>query len=101
MCRGCDRCQRLGKLSHRHMMPLNSILVVDLFDVWGIDFMGPFPMSFGYSYILVGVDYVSKWVKVIPCKANDHRLVLKFLKENIFSRFRVLKVIISDEGFTF
>ncbi|RVW67291.1 Gag-Pol polyprotein [Vitis vinifera] len=64
----------------------------------GIDFMGPFPMSFGYSYILVGVDYVSKWVKKIPCKRNDHRVVLKFLKENIFSRFGVSKAIISDGG---
>ena len=39
---------------------LNPILIVDLFYVWGNDFMGPFPMSFGYSYILVRVDYVSK-----------------------------------------
>ncbi|RVW85808.1 Pol polyprotein [Vitis vinifera] len=70
----------------------------DLFDVWGIDFMGPFPMSFGNSYILVGVDYVSKWVEAIPCKHNDHRVVLKFLKENIFSRFGVPKAIISDGG---
>ena len=78
-------------------MPLNPILIVDLFYVWGIDFMGPFLMSFSYSYILVGVDYVSKWVEVISCKRNDHRL-LKFLKENIFSRFGVPKAIISDEG---
>ena len=82
----------------RHMMPLNSILVVDLFDVWGIDFMGPFPSSFGYLYILVGVDYVSKWVEAVPCKAADHRVVLKFLKENIFSKFGVPKAIISDGG---
>ena len=41
MCRVCDRCQRLGKLSRRHMMPLNPILVVELFDVWGINFMEP------------------------------------------------------------
>ena len=59
VCRACDKCQRLGKISRCHMMPLNPILVVDLFDVWGIDFMGPFPVSFGYIYILVGVDYVS------------------------------------------
>ncbi|KAL6327437.1 hypothetical protein AAG906_019750 [Vitis piasezkii] len=70
----------------------------DLFDVWGIDFMRPFPMSFGNSYILVGVDYVSKWVEAIPCKHNDHKVVLKFLKENIFSRFGVPKAIISDGG---
>ena len=80
------------------MMPLNPILVVDLFDVWGIDFMGPFPMSFIYSYILVRVYYVSKWVEAIPCKSNDHRIVLKFLKENIFSKFGVPKAIISDGG---
>ncbi|KAL6310865.1 hypothetical protein AAG906_027305 [Vitis piasezkii] len=69
-------------------MPMNPILIVELFDVWGIDFMGPFPMSFGNSYILVGVDYVSKWVEAIPCKQNDHRVVLKFLKENIFQDLR-------------
>ena len=79
-------------------MPLNPILVVDLFDVWGIDFVGPFPSSFGYVYILVGVDYVSKWVEAVPCRAADHREVFKFLKENIFSIFGVLKAIISDEG---
>ena len=77
---------------------LEPNLVVDLFDVWGIDFMGPFPVSFGYSYILVGVDYLSKWVEEIPYKVADHRVVLKFLKENIFSRFGVPKAIISDGG---
>ncbi|WJZ95596.1 hypothetical protein VitviT2T_014355 [Vitis vinifera] len=95
MCKSCDRCQRVGKLTHKNMMPLNPILIVDLFYVWGIDFMGSFPMSFGYSYILVGVDYISKWVEAVPCKHNDHRVVLK---ENIFSRFGVPKAIISDGG---
>ena len=80
------------------MMPLNQISVVELFDVWDIDFMGPFPTSYGHAYILVGVDYVSKWVEAIPCKTNDHRVVLKFLKANIFSRFGVPKAIISDGG---
>ncbi|WJZ92680.1 hypothetical protein VitviT2T_011664 [Vitis vinifera] len=98
MCRSCDRCQRLGKLTKRNQMPMNPILIVDLFDVWGIDFMGSFPMYFGNSYILVGVDYVSKWVEAIPYKHNDYRVVLKFLKENIFSRFGVPKAIISDGG---
>ena len=53
------------------MMPLKPILVVELFDIRGIDFMGLFPSSFGYSYILVGVDYVSKWVEAIACKHNE------------------------------
>ena len=98
MCKQCDKCQRLGKISRRHMMPLNPILVVEFFDVWGIDFMGPFPTSFGYAYILVGVDYVSKWVEAVPCRVGDNKAVLKFQKENIFSRFGVPKAIISDGG---
>ena len=98
MCKQCNKCQRLGKISRRHMMPLNSILVVKLFDVWGIDFMGPFPTSFGYTYILVGVDYVSKLVEAMSCKVADPKAVLKFLKENIFSRFGVPKAIINDGG---
>ena len=60
--------------------------------------MGPFPASFGYVYILVGVDYVSKWVEAVPCRAADHMVVLKFLKENIFSRFGVPNSIINDGG---
>ena len=60
--------------------------------------MGPFHTSFGYSYILVGFDYLFKWVEAIPCKTNDHRVVLKFIKENVFSRFGVPKSIISDGG---
>ena len=98
MCKQCDKCQRLGKISRHHMMPLNPILVIELFDVWGINFMGPFPTSFDYAYILVGVDYVSKWVEEVACRAADHKAVLKFLKENIFSRFGVPKAIISDGG---
>ena len=98
MCKECEKCQRLGKISHRHMMPLNPIFVVNLFDVWGIDFMGPFPPSLGYLYILVGVNYVSKWVEAVPCRVADHSVVLKFLKENIFSRFGVPKAIISYGG---
>ena len=41
-------------------MPLTPILVIEIFDCWGIDFMGPFPPSCGYLYILLSVDYVSK-----------------------------------------
>ncbi|RVW58664.1 hypothetical protein CK203_102748 [Vitis vinifera] len=81
----------------RNQMPMNPILIVDLFDVLGIDFMGPFPMSFGNSYILVGVDYVSKWVETIPCKHNDHRVVLKFSRRTS-SQDLGCKAIISDGG---
>jgi len=83
----CPRCQIIGRISKDNMMPLNSILKIESFDVWGIDFMGLFPRSFGNQYILVVMDYVSKWVEAIPSKINDNKVVVKFLKENIFSRF--------------
>lgn len=79
-------------------MPLTSMMEVELFGVWGIDFMGPFPLSFNNQYILVAVDYVSKWVEAIPTQTNDSRVVMKFMKKNIFSRFGVPRAIISDEG---
>ena len=88
----------MGNISHRNQMPLNNILIVELFDVWGIDFMGPFPSSFGYTYILVAVDYVSKWVEAIPTKTNDHKVVLKVLRDNIFTRFGTPRAVISDGG---
>ena len=47
-------------------MPMTLILEVEIFDFWGIDFMGPFPHSHKKEYILVAADYVSKWVKAIP-----------------------------------
>ena len=94
----CDRCQRTGNIGRRNEMPLNGILEVEIFDVWGIDFMGPFPSSFGNQYILVCVDYVSKWVEAIASPTNDGRVVTKFLRKHIFSRFGTPRAIISDGG---
>ncbi|CAL8084600.1 unnamed protein product [Prunus armeniaca] len=97
-CRSCDRCQRVGNQSKRNEMPQQSILVVELFDVWGIDFMGPFPMSHGNQYILVAVEYVSKWVEAIAAPTNQGSVVLKFLQGVIFPRFGTPRVILSDGG---
>nr|GFA36085.1 reverse transcriptase domain-containing protein [Tanacetum cinerariifolium] len=65
--------------------------------VWGIDFMEPFPSSKGNKYILVVVDYLSKWVEAKSLPTNDARVVVKFLK-SLFSRFGTPKAIISDRG---
>ncbi|XP_073019208.1 uncharacterized protein [Primulina eburnea] len=77
LAKSCDRCQWIGNISRRHEFPLTNILEVELFDVWGIDFMGAFPSSFGQSYILLAVDYVSKWVEAIATNTNDARVVAK------------------------
>nr|GFA04106.1 reverse transcriptase domain-containing protein [Tanacetum cinerariifolium] len=66
-------------------MPHNSIQICEIFDVWGIDFMGPFPSSKGNKYIFVAVDYLSKWVEAKALPTNDTRVVVKFLK-SLFSR---------------
>ena len=63
--------------------------------------MGPFPPSCGDLYILLAIDYVSKWVEAIPTRTNDHKVVLIFLKEHIFSCFEVPRAIISDGGLHF
>ena len=97
-CKRCIECQKLGRIIRRNMMPMSPILEIEVFDCWGIDFMGPFPQSFGNLYILLAVDYVSRWVEAIACKVNDHKTVLKFLREHILSRFGLPKAIISDNG---
>ncbi|GJW81773.1 reverse transcriptase domain-containing protein [Tanacetum coccineum] len=75
----------------------NLTQVCEIFDVWGIDFMGPFPSSRGNQYILVAIDYVSKWVEAKALPTNDARVVVKFLKQ-LFSRFGTPRDIISDRG---
>ncbi|GJT93710.1 reverse transcriptase domain-containing protein [Tanacetum coccineum] len=75
--KNCDSCQRQGKISQRDEMPQNSIQVCEIFDVWGIDFMGPFPSSRGNKYILVAVDYLSKWVEAKALPTNDARVFAK------------------------
>ncbi|KAK8713709.1 hypothetical protein V6N13_148920 [Hibiscus sabdariffa] len=96
--KACDRCQRTGNISRINEMSLQNILEVELFDVWGIDFMGPFPSSHGDLYILLAVDYVSKWVEAIATPKNYAKTVMKFLHKNIFTMFGVPRALISDEG---
>nr|GEZ76229.1 reverse transcriptase domain-containing protein [Tanacetum cinerariifolium] len=93
--KSCDSCQHQGKNSQRDEMPQNVIQVCEIFYVWGIDFMGPFPSSRGNRYILLAVDYLSKWVEAKALPTNDARVVVKFLK-SLFARFRTPRAIISD-----
>ena len=96
--KACDRCKRDGCISRKQELPLNPILVIELFAVWGIEFMGPFASSHGMKYILLAVDYMSKWVEVIAFVNNEGKSVTVFLKKNIFYRFGTPRGIISDGG---
>nr|GEU53526.1 DNA-directed DNA polymerase [Tanacetum cinerariifolium] len=93
--KSCDICQRQRKISQIDEMPHNVIQVCEIFYVWGIDFMGQFPSSRGNMYILVAVDYFSKWVEAKALPTNDARVVVKFLK-SLFDRFGTPRAIISD-----
>ncbi|RDY10466.1 gag-pol, partial [Mucuna pruriens] len=73
-------------------MPQQPIQFCEVFDFWGIYFMGPFPVSNGYSYILLAMDYMSRWVEAVATKTNDAKVVVNFLK------FGVPKTLISDQG---
>ncbi|XP_020272502.1 uncharacterized protein LOC109847682 [Asparagus officinalis] len=96
--KSCDSCQRTGNISKRHEMPLHSTLEIEVFDVWGIDFMGPFPSLCNNKFILVAVDYVSKWVEAIASPTNDAKVVVKLFKNVIFPRVEVSRTVISDGG---
>lgn len=96
--KSCDKCQRTENISRRSDMPLKPILEVELFDCWGIDFMRPFPPSYSNMYILVAVDYVSKWIEAIATQKSGSLTIIRFVKKNIFSRFGVPRVLISDGG---
>ena len=82
-------------------MPLRPVVEVKIFDLWEIEFMGPFPNSNGFKYILIAVDYMSQWAEAIPTRTNDHQVVVKFIHQHIFCRFGCPRAIIRDRGKNF
>ena len=95
----CSRMRtRMGSISKQDEPPMRTILEVELFDLWGMDFMGPFPSSFSNLYILLVVDYVSKWVEAIPTRTNDASVVVKFIHSHIFTWFGTPRALIMDGG---
>jgi hypothetical protein len=93
-----SRCQRHENINTRDAMPPTLNLQIDIFDVWGIDFMGPFPNLEGCKYILVAIDYVSKWVEALPCRAVDSMHLKRMFYEVIFLRYGVPRIVICDGG---
>ena len=88
----------MGSISKRDEPPLQPILEVELFDIWGMDFMGHFSSSFSNLNILLAVDYVSKWVEAIPTRTNDVKVVASFLRNHIFTRLGTPRALITDGG---
>lgn len=79
-------------------MPQYPMLFCEIFDMWGIDFMGHFPTSFGFAYILLVIDYVLKYMKAKATRTDDSKAVVAFVRSHIFCRFGTLRAIIIDQG---
>jgi transposase InsO family protein len=94
----CPECQRTGNIYQRNSMPLRYNIQINLFDVWGIDFMGPFKNSHGFEHILVMVDFVSKWVEAMPCRKASTEESIAMIKSMIFPHFGTPRILISNGG---
>jgi hypothetical protein len=96
--RRCQKCQFQGNITAHNAMLLHYNLQIEIFDVWGIDFMGPFQKSQDCEYILGAIDYVSKWVEAMPCGAADAKHARRMFHKIIFPRFGTPRMVLSDGG---
>jgi hypothetical protein len=97
--KACDSCQRVGQPNHRDEMPLNPQLVLEPFERWALDFIGPInPPSNQKVYILVCTDYMTKWVEAKALHRATEEAVIKFLFTDIFTRFGMPRELVTDGG---
>ncbi|XP_073120867.1 uncharacterized protein [Henckelia pumila] len=95
----CDSCQRHSRLQHRPAALMKGIVAAYPFDQWGMDIVGPFPLApTRKKFLLVAIDYFSKWVEAEALARITEGEVLKFLWKNIVCRFGVPRKLISDNG---
>jgi transposase InsO family protein len=100
-CRSCDWCQRVGSMANTGLAQLVTILPAEPFKKWGLDFIGPFKpvvAHTGNRYILVAIDYATKWVEARALKTNTAAVTAKFLYEQILTRYGCPLTLISDQG---
>ncbi|KAL0440227.1 UNVERIFIED_CONTAM: hypothetical protein Slati_2505700 [Sesamum latifolium] len=95
----CERCQKHSSLIHQPAEPLTTMLSPCPFTQWGIDIVGPFPIASGQrKFLLVAIDYFTKWVEAEPLARITEGEVMKFIWKNIVCRFGVPREIVSDNG---
>ncbi|KAL0400183.1 UNVERIFIED_CONTAM: hypothetical protein Sradi_2361600 [Sesamum radiatum] len=95
----CERCQKHSSLIHQSAEPLTTMLFPCPFMQWGIDIVGPFPLAAGQrKFLLVAVDYLTKWVEAEPLARITEGEVMKFIWMNIICPFGIPREIISDSG---
>ena len=82
-----------------HLAPLHPIVAIGPFEKWGIDFMHCRPTSVGgHGYIIVAVDYFTKWVEAMPTYVEYMNIAALFLFNHIISRFEIPRAIVTNHG---
>ncbi|KAL0367273.1 UNVERIFIED_CONTAM: hypothetical protein Sradi_3617400 [Sesamum radiatum] len=93
----CERCQKHSSLIHQPAEPLTTMLSPCPFIQWGMDIVGPFPLATDQrKFLLVTIDYFTKWVEAEPLARINEGEVMKFIWKNIVCRFGFPREIISD-----
>jgi hypothetical protein len=97
--RACDSYQRVGQPNHRDEMPLNPQIVLEPFEIWALEFIGPInPPSNQKFYIVVCTDYMNKWVEAKALHRVTEEAFINLLFKDIFIRFGVPKELVIDGG---
>jgi hypothetical protein len=101
--KSCDKCQRFTGKQQLKYFPLRPIVVNGPFQQWGLDFICEInPSSSGqHKWILVATDYFTKWIEAIPTRNATHQVIMKFIYENILSRFGCPKRLVTDNATDF
>jgi hypothetical protein len=101
--KSCDKCQRFIWKKQLKSLPLRPIVVNGPFHQWGLYFIGDInPSSSGkHKWILLAIDYFTKWIEAIPTRNATHQVVMKFLYENILIKFGCPKGLVIDNVTTF
>ena len=95
----CHPCQIFSRKMREHPTPMFHVITVGPFTKWGIDYTTCNPPSArGHHYIIVAVDYFTKWVKAMPTFKHDGETMALFLFNQIIARFDVLREIVTDHG---
>ncbi|XP_024632806.1 protein NYNRIN-like [Medicago truncatula] len=101
--KGCQGCQKHGGIQRVPASELHSIVKPWPFRGWALDVIGEIKpkSSKGHKYILVGIDYFTKWIEAIPLKEVTQEDVINFIQNYIIYRFGIPETITTDQGSVF
>nr|KYP75499.1 Pro-Pol polyprotein [Cajanus cajan] len=101
--RSCEECQKHGPIQKVPASELHSIIKPWPFRGWAIDIIGQIhpPSSKNHKYILVVIDYFTKWVEAIPLKEVEQKDIIDFVEDHIITRFGIPQTITTDQGTVF